>query len=600
MDVKSLLFIFILLLFTKLNGTDILDLRNAYLKGGLTQPNTIFQEVLTEDEEILKNLTLFEFHLDKNDLQSAENYASVLLNFYPISQIINFRLGEYHFLSKNYELAKEYFEKCVSKDSQFHEARKYLAKICLNLKDYKTAYKHYNILSWFRPEKDILEKIEYLSNHISYDCYNIEPAKKYKFAEIFISSFTVDVPEIDVGISTRDNGKLLKIDCVRFFSKGDFEIYNDKMDRILECKGGENNEWTIVYRAKLKKFGVISPPLKREYRINSKFISIEPKFSSNTFLITEYKWFKNQFPQNVEYRGKIVIKHLKDQIVMINRIKLDEYLYSVVAKEIGADKPQEALKTQAVVARTLALYRAQNKAHKYFDVCKGQHCQVYGGIRCEKENIINAVNETLGEVVVNNSGKLINIFFQANCGGIFSNHFFNKNNIKPDFSSDFGEIDMSKDTQKLISWYLFPPDLYCKPSDLIHPGFSRWLRVVKKNELSKYLNEKYRIGNLKDIKIIERKSNGYITKLKLVGTKESVTLKYEHLIRGITPLGNLRSSSFYLEYNKNNNVYYFWGAGWGHGVGMCQSGVSNLAQQGENYVDIIKHYYPNTEVKKIY
>lgn len=590
--------IFILLFFSELNGTGILEFRQVYLEGKLKQPPIFFQENLDEDEKILKDLTLFEFYLDKNDIQTAENYALALLDFYPISQLVNCRLGEHYFLLQNYEKAKEYFIKCVNNDSQFHEARRYLAKICLNLKDYKTAYKNYNILSWFRPDKDVLKKIEYLSNHINC-AYQIESSKKNKFSEVFISSFEVAVPEINVGVSTHDNGKILQIDCIRFFSKCDFEIYNDKEEKVLECEGGENNEWTVVYRTKLRKFGIISPPLKKEYRINSKFIIIEPKISSNTFLITEYKWFKNQFPQNVEYRGKIVIRHLKDQIVVINRVKLDEYLYSVVAKEIGADKPQEALKTQAVVARTLVLYRAQNKAHKYFDVCKGQHCQVYDGIKCEKENIINAVNETLGEVVINN-GKLINIFFQANCGGIFSHHFFDKNSIKPDFSYDYEEIDMSKDTKKLISWYLFPPDLYCKPSDLIHPGFSRWLRVVRKDELSKYLNEKYRIGNLKDIKIIERKSNGYITKLKLVGTKKSATLKYEHLIRGITPLGNLRSASFYLEYNKNDNVYYFWGAGWGHGVGMCQSGVSNLAQQGKNYVDIIKHYYPNTEIKKIY
>ena len=77
-------------------------------------------------------------------------------------------------------------------------------------------------------------------------------------------------------------------------------------------------------------------------------------------------------------------------------------------------------------------------------------------------------------------------------------------------------------------------------------------------------------------------------------------LKAEHKIRNIVPAGPLRSASFMIEYNKNNDSYYFWGAGWGHGVGMCQSGVINLAEQGENYVNIIQHYYPGTEIKKLY
>jgi SpoIID/LytB domain protein len=88
--------------------------------------------------------------------------------------------------------------------------------------------------------------------------------------------------------------------------------------------------------------------------------------------------------------------------------------------------------------------------------------------------------------------------------------------------------------------------------------------------------------------------------MKIVGSKKTVVLSKEHLIRNIAPLGPLRSASFIIEYNKNTDEFYFFGAGWGHGVGMCQSGVSNLAKQGENYVNVIKHYYPDVEIKKLY
>ncbi len=598
MKLANIIFLFFLLFLTKLYSSEILELRKQYLKGELIKPPTYFQENFTETEEILYNLTLFEHNLDKNNLEEAQKYALSLQDYYPISQLVNFKLGEHYFLNKNYIAAKEYFEKCIKNDSQFHEARRYLAKICFELKEYENAYKHYNVLSWFRPDKDVLEKIEYLTNHIS---YWQETTETLKFAEISVSTSIVS-PKIDVGISTKDNGKLMQIDCVKFYSKDDFVIYNEDGKKFLECKGGLNNQWTIVYRTRLKKIGVIAPPLNKEIRTSSKFIIVEPKFSTNTFIITEYKWFKNSFPQLREYRGKLIIKRLKDQIIVINKLPIEEYLYSVVAREIGKDRPDEALKTQAIIARTLAVYRTKTSSHKYFDVCRGQHCQAYEGVRCEAENVTKAVNDTTGEVIFNN-GKVANIFFHANCGGLFSISFFNKHDLIADF-----EINIDTQTtfalnnqEKLFSWYLLPPKLYCGPSQLVHPGCSRWLRVVKRTELSKYLNEKYKIGNLKEIKIIERKDNGYITKLKLIGTKKKVVLNCEHLIRNITPLGNLRSASFYLEYNKTNSTYYFWGAGWGHGVGMCQSGVSNLAKEGKkNYIDIIKHYYPNTEIKKIY
>ncbi len=118
--------------------------------------------------------------------------------------------------------------------------------------------------------------------------------------------------------------------------------------------------------------------------------------------------------------------------------------------------------------------------------------------------------------------------------------------------------------------------------------------------LEKHLDEKYNIGKLKTIQIVSRDVNFYVKKIKIVGSKKTIVLSKEHLIRNIVPLGPLRSTSFVVEYNRNTDDYYFFGAGWGHGVGMCQSGVSNLAKQSESYINIIRHYFPNVEIKKIY
>jgi len=570
-------------------GDNAFDLRTNYLAKKLVSISSFSETEFEEKDNIIKNLTLFEYYIDKNDLEYAKVYYELLKSCYPVNQLVNYRLGKYYFKEQDYVHAKECFEQCVKNDSQFHEARKYLSQICFKIKEYEQALKHSRVITYFKPDKETLKiydcLIDYFRNKTN---NNVEK----KFTEIENFEIISNSPLIDVGISTKDNGTLMKIDCIKFFVSNNFEVYDDKNKKILFCEGGEKNLWTIVYRTKLGKLCIISPYLNKETRISTKYLIIKPLKEKDTIFVSEYKWFKNNFPQNNEYRGELVVKHLKDQIVVINRVKLDEYLYSVVAEEIGKDKPSEALKTQAVVARTVALFRKKTKMHKYFDICRGQHCQIYSGVKKEAKETIEAVNSTIGEVVMNND-NFVDLFFHANCGGLTKRYWRKENLI-----SDIVEENYNGDNT--YYWYLSPPKLWCGPSEYVHPGFSRWVRVVEKSLLEKYLDEKYKIGKLKDIQIISRDVNFYIEKIKIIGSKKKVVLSKEHLIRNIVPLGPLRSSSFILEYNKNTDEFYFFGAGWGHGVGMCQSGVSNLAKQGENYVNIIKHYYPDVEIKKLY
>lgn len=544
--------------------------------------------------DVFKHLTLFEFYLNvEQNIELAENIANNLQQYYPVKQLVNYSLGKHYYKIKNYDRAKFYLNLCVDSDSQFHEARKLLAEVCFRLKDYKKALEHYKVLSMFRPDKDVLKVMDCLSQHVGKSQIK---EQKISFSTIHFSTSLTSL-SIDVGISTKDNGRPLDINSIKFYVSNNFFVYNDKTEKLFEFNGSEDKPWVVTYRKNLKMFAVISPQLNKEYRIRSKYIIIQPVQRQDTIFISEYRKFKKSYIQNLEYRGMLVINAIKDNIVVINRLPLDDYLFSVVAKEIGTDIPYEALKVQSVVARTLALYRKKNKLHKFFDVCSGQHCQVYDGVRSEKENIINAVVDTQGEVIMCND-KLIHAFFHANCGGI-ANLWQNFHHDGEKVISDILGCDDYK-IENFYYWYLLPPKLYCSGSDFVHLGFSRWLRVVEKHKLSKYLNEKYNIGEVKSIVILGRRKNGYVNKLKIVGSKKTILLSQEHKIRNITPNGPLRSSSFIVEYNKNNDSFYFWGAGWGHGVGMCQSGVVNLASQGENYVNIIKHYYPETEIKKIY
>jgi len=131
---------------------DILKIRESYLKGELVDTKQIEDLKLEHPQEVIKHLILFEIYIDKKNIEEAYKYYSYLQSFYPINQLVNYRMAEYYLSKGNLEEAKNYLQLCVRNDSRFHEARYLLAKTFYQLKDYQQAFKHYNVLSWFKPE----------------------------------------------------------------------------------------------------------------------------------------------------------------------------------------------------------------------------------------------------------------------------------------------------------------------------------------------------------------------------------------------------------------------------------------------------------------
>ena len=253
---------------------NIFDLRTNYLAKKLVSISSFSETEFEEKDNIIKNLTLFEYYIDKNDLEHAKVYYELLKSCYPANQLVNYRLGKYYFKEQDYVHAKECFEQCVKNDSQFHEARKYLSQICFKIKEYEQALKHSRIITYFKPDKETLKIYDYLIDYFRNKTNN---NVEKKFTEIENFEIISNSPLIDVGISTKDNGTLMKIDCIKFFVSNNFEVYDDKNKKILFCEGGEKNLWTIVYRTKLGKLCIISPYLNKETRISAKYLILLKK-----------------------------------------------------------------------------------------------------------------------------------------------------------------------------------------------------------------------------------------------------------------------------------------------------------------------------------
>jgi SpoIID/LytB domain protein len=309
------------------------------------------------------------------------------------------------------------------------------------------------------------------------------------------------------------------------------------------------------------------------------------------------------------FHGNLEVKIGPDGLlVVINRLNIEKYLYGVVPAEIGTNAPFEALKAQAVAARTEALAKLGRHESEGFDLCSEVHCQVYGGASRESVPTNKAVDETAGEVITY-EGSLASTLYHACCGGYTedNSNVYSGAQVPylvgvPCFPEGANkEFTFPLDSEEAFTkWVSTQPQAYCSHAKSVF----RWEKVYTKTQLENLISKKYNIGSLLDIKLGPRGKSGRLKWIEVVGTNGTYRVERELQIRNLFggPF-EFRSGAFVIEKSKTTEgeeVYKFIGAGWGHGVGMCQDGAIGMAREGKDYKEILKHYFRGTEIKKIY
>ncbi|MFZ2357211.1 MAG: SpoIID/LytB domain-containing protein [Candidatus Omnitrophota bacterium] len=269
------------------------------------------------------------------------------------------------------------------------------------------------------------------------------------------------------------------------------------------------------------------------------------------------------------FRGTIqFIKKDNQQMLVVNNIELQDYIKGILYHEASHYWPLEALKAQAVVCRTYALYQKQQSLSKDFDVTGDVYSQVYGGKTSERFRTNKAVEETSG-IVLMYKGKIFPAYFHATCAG------------------------HTEDASQL--WNIDIPVLkgvvcdFCRES----PHFS-WHEVLSLDEIEKKLKgSAYKLDNLIGIVIVNRNKSGRVASLKLITKKKDKIISAKDF-RNIIGPNSIRSTNFNITIVDRDAV--FEGIGWGHGVGLCQWGAYFMAKNGTRYEEILKYYYPESEI----
>lgn len=441
-------------------------------------------------------------------------------------------------------------------------------------------------------------------------------------------------PVISVGILTDTK--------IRFELYGDFSVY------------GFKDTFSGIFTAELKDDMIVcrSGNIKIESANEIEFIPSDPV--SESFLIRDVVIGKKfHWERKEKQRFIFSLSLIKDgkQVVAINRIPLERYLTSVISSEMSAKSSIELLKAQAVIARSwliAQIYKPEEPAevkeakktsaefkdelvkwydredHKLYDVCADDHCQRFQGVtKIISESSFVAIEQTRG-IVILHSGSICDARYSKCCGGItesFENvwepvkHPCLASIVDYKYEPENYNLDFS-DEKNAEEWITGNPPAYCNTTDdkiLSHilvdydketKDFFRWRVEYSQEELSSIVKEKSKIdfGEIIDLVPVERGDSARLVKLKIVGTKKTLTIGKELEIRRILSKTHLYSSAFIVKKigSEIPEKFILYGAGWGHGVGLCQIGAAVMAERGYNFDEILLHYFSNSELKKIY
>ena len=352
------------------------------------------------------------------------------------------------------------------------------------------------------------------------------------------------------------------------------------------------------------------------------------------------------------FLGKLRFIVENNNICAINELPVETYLISVISSEMRATSSLELLKAHAVISRSWLLAQMeQRKAensnvvnqpslfktdeeivrwydredHKHFDVCADDHCQRYQGItKAANKHVVEAIKQTAGEMLTSH-GEICDARYSKCCGGAVEEFQYCWENIRkpylqalPDTMPDTTSLPNLTNEAVARQWILSSPNAFCNTTDqkvlsqVLNDfdqettDFYRWTQIYSQAEVKQLLEEKLamQFGDIIDLVPLERGKSGRIYRLKIIGTQRTLIIGKELEIRRALSKSHLYSSAFVIEkVDIKDGVpqqFIIKGAGWGHGVGLCQIGAAMMGVQGYRYDEILLHYYKSAEITKAY
>jgi stage II sporulation protein D len=385
---------------------------------------------------------------------------------------------------------------------------------------------------------------------------------------------------------------------------------------------------------------------------------LSPVSNDGLFLVrdvvigVEFHW---QRKQDQLFSGPLRVRpNAGGGLVVINEIPVETYLTSVIASEMSALAHPELLKAHAVISRSWLLAQLQpwkkpgraqlslpqqatgqeherirwydREDHLDFDVCADDHCQRYqGAAKSTTQTVLQSINETAGLILISGESDgedLCDTRFSKSCGGVSENFSAAWDSIDAPYlqpvydGADFPQgfsLPLSAEANA-AAWIKGAPPAFCNVAEKsilekILPDFDqetvdffRWTTVISQEELQELLKRKLGLeaGVIRELEALERGASGRIIRLKILADQRTLILGKELEIRRALSPTHLYSSAFIVESDEQYSKFVLRGAGWGHGVGLCQIGAAVMAERGYDYRQILEHYYRGAHLFELY
>ncbi len=443
-------------------------------------------------------------------------------------------------------------------------------------------------------------------------------------------------PRVSVAILTSDS--------IKFELHGEFTA------------SGKNNIFSGKYTAEPDGDKIKITQSGNSFTAEDGFIFSPSDIETESFLIRDviigiqFHWEQKE---NQRFLGSLKLLREGDKVTAVNILPVEDYLTSVISSEMNANSSVEFLKAHSIISRSWLLaqisksktlksehkdYKSKietedelirwydREDHTLYDVCADDHCQRYQGItKLYAHNAQTAVADTAG-LVLEYQGKICDTRFSKACGGVaeaFENvwepvkHPYLSKVIDYKFEPENYDLDLTKE-KAAQKWIKSNPPAYCNTKDelilsqvlqdydLQTTDFYRWKVEYSQEEISEIIKHRSGIdfGKILDLIPLERGVSGRLIKLKIVGSNKTFTIGKELEIRKVLSESHLYSSAFVVDKFGDNEgapeKFVLTGAGWGHGVGLCQIGAAVMSERGHNFDEILLHYFRGAQIKKIY
>lgn len=437
--------------------------------------------------------------------------------------------------------------------------------------------------------------------------------------------------------------------CVLQCKSLSFTLFGDYLaEGYDETFNGEYLAWPQEGGIKLEHQG-------RSFMVQEGIKFSPENYETDSFIIKnvligqEFHWERRE---KQRFPGSLMLL-VNDGIEAVNIIPMEDYLLGAISSEMNAAGNSELLKAHAIVSRSWTMSHLigeknepggdaieetaegyskwyRRGAHQGFDFCADSHCQRFYGLSKSYTDVLRrAVKDTAG-LVLTFGDTICDARFSKCCGGMTENYEnVWDSQVHPYLSGvidyKYGPDNLPSDLRShkaAEAWIRNSPSAFCNTKDesilsqclvdldLETVDFFRWESRISQEELKEVLLEKTEmeskknLGDIIEIVPLERGHSGRISKLRLIGTSGGLTVGKELEIRRLLSKSHLYSSAFIVEKAyKNSDVpseFLFKGAGWGHGVGLCQIGAAMMGEMGYRFDEILRHYFKATKIKKIY